>query len=226
MKHIIYLIRKLSLDPAFRPVRGVVLFGLFGCGLLAARWLTTGEFYGYLIWNLYLAWTPMVFAYALYRQENILNRKIGNAFLLLLWLLFFPNSPYIITDFIHLEGLQGTMLMIDGILIFIFAFAGLGGGLLSLYWIRETLRRHLKGAFVTASVGIFALLSGYGVFLGRSLRWNSWDFFTNTIPLLKDCILHMNNKMAIAITIMFTFIILAGYSIFINLIQIRNENNR
>jgi uncharacterized membrane protein len=93
-----------------------------------------------------------------------------------LWLIFFPNAPYILTDFQHLAHQPGELpVWYDVMMLIWFAFTGLLLGMVSLFLMQEIVRREFGRwagwAFVAAVTG----LSSAGVYMGRFLRWNSWD---------------------------------------------------
>lgn len=145
-------------------------------GLLALRidWSGNASFV-FLAWNLFLALIPL----ALAMLAALLHRSDRLAFLfwpiLCVWLAFFPNAPYIITDLLHLKARPGVPLWFDALLLFSFAFNGLWLGLISLR-INHSILRERFGAiigWIFASVSI--LLGGVGVYIGRFLRFNSWD---------------------------------------------------
>jgi len=92
-----------------------------------------------------------------------------------LWLAFFPNAPYIVTDFVHLSRDSLSPLWFDGLTICSFAATGLLLGLGSLYLVQSAVRRELGWLVVAASL----LLGSIGIYLGRFVRLNSWDFVTN-----------------------------------------------
>src|ERR671936_2771776 len=131
-----------------------------------------------LVWNLLLAWIPLGLALLLYDRRV---RRAGIATLTgigLLWLLFFPNAPYIVTDFEHLAGNTGEKkFWFDGVLIGTAATTGLLLGFVSLYLLQAIVRRRVGARcgwlFVFAALG----LGSFGIYLGRVLRWNSWDIF-------------------------------------------------
>jgi uncharacterized membrane protein len=221
-----YSIDKLTNDPELKPVKALALAGGLGVLILLARIVYTGSImHSHLVWNLYLAWVPLFFAYILLKSGNLSRMKVKLYVLVFMWLLFFPNSPYIITDFIHLKNTHGNLVILDSLLVFTFAFTGLGAGLLSLHWVYKSMKLHYpirKAQFIMLASSV---LCGYGVFLGRSLRWNSWDLFTNPMPLLKDSFVHLADKVAIAMTFFFAALILVGYFVFINLIRLKDEEN-
>ena len=151
-----------------------------------AIWRVRTEFsgsekYGFLIWNLFLAWIPFMISYLTYILT--INRRwiyLVIPIAAFLWLIFFPNAPYILTDFQHLAySSKDLPVWYDVMMLIWFAFTGLLLGMVSLFLMQEIIRRefgHWVGwAFVAAVAG----LSAAGVYMGRFLRWNSWDILRN-----------------------------------------------
>ena len=154
----------------------LALASLGCCGLVLVRNLHTGNAnFRYLIWNLFLAWVPFVLALLFYDGQRRGMRGAGLAALGALWLVFFPNAPYIVTDFIHLSRDPLSPLWFDGVTIGAFAVTGLLLGLGSLYLIQSAVRRELGWLVVAAAL----VLGSVGIYVGRFVRLNSWDFFTN-----------------------------------------------
>jgi uncharacterized membrane protein len=102
------------------------------------------------------------------------------------WLLFFPNAPYILTDLIHLEGMKDASLWFDLILILSFAWTGLLFGLLSLMDIEKLLNQFFSKKLVHFIVIVLLFVGSFGVYLGRFLRWNSWDIISDPFGLFFD----------------------------------------
>src|SRR3954454_16966225 len=128
--------------------------------------------YRYLVWNLTLAWVPMLLAVLLvvaYRMRRSLFEllAVGAA-----WLLFLPNAPYVITDFIHLGD---NHRLYDTIVVGSFAFTALALGFASLLLVQLVVTR-AAGALLGWTVALGALFfASIGIYLGRVLRFNSWD---------------------------------------------------
>jgi uncharacterized membrane protein len=145
--------------------------------LVLARIVWTGQLrYGFLIANLFLAWMPLLFALLACDKFQTKTGPRWQFFSLAgAWLLFFPNSPYIFTDIIHLTNRYYFHFWIDLILILLCALTGLVVGFVSLYLMQSVAARMFGRAtgwlFVAAVTG----LSSFGVYLGRFLRLNSWD---------------------------------------------------
>ena len=93
----------------------------------------------------------------------------------LAWFLFFPNAPYIVTDFVHLEHRPPVPLWFDLMMIASFAWTGLCLGYLSLYLMQEVARARFGRWISWVFVVVMLALGSVGVYAGRVLRWNSWD---------------------------------------------------
>lgn len=174
-----------------------------------------------LVWNLFLAWIPLVLALLLYDRHARRAGLTTLAGLGLLWLLFFPNAPYIVTDFKYLAQSTGEAFWFDGVLIGMAALTGLLLGFVSLYLLHAIVRRGVGSRrswlFVLAVLG----LSSFGVYLGRVLRWNSWDVFVRPGSLAGEVAEALVNPLAhpkpIAITLLFTSVLAVGYLAFYSL---------
>ena len=164
----------------------LVLLTVAAGGALLARSLLIGHVgYRFLAWNLFLAWIPYVLGLGIHRLAS--RTEHGTGILVLptaLWLLFFPNAPYIVTDFVHLRGSAPGFLLLDAWVIAAFAALGVALGLLSLHRVHVVVARRLGERLGWAFVGATLLLTGAGVWMGRVLRWNSWDVFTDPRPLV------------------------------------------
>ena len=153
------------------------LCSVAGGALLLCRFAYTGATsFGFLPWNLLLAWLPFGAAgmLRLLERERALTRPRAAA-LLVAWLLLFPNAPYLVTDFVHLRPRPEAPVWFDIGVLMLFAWTGLLLGFVSLYWVQEFLRARLgRVRGVVAAAAVLAL-SGYGIYLGRFARFNSWD---------------------------------------------------
>jgi uncharacterized membrane protein len=133
----------------------------------------------WLVWNLGLAWIPFVLALVLYDWHRRGVPGLVLAPIGALWLLFFPNAPYILTDFVHLAPAVGVPLWLDAGLISMFAFTGLLLGYASLYLVQVVVRE-VAGAAAAWAAALGALgLASVGIYLGRFVRLNSWDVLTD-----------------------------------------------
>lgn len=199
------------------------------CFVFFRMYVTDSIIYGFLIWNLFLAWIPLAISNFLIKTESKFNSKIYNFSLYAIWLLFFPNCPYMITDIIHIVDIAtGMPRWYDLIMDVTFAFSGMLSGLVSMYQIHNFLNKKMtrKNAWLVILFSI--LLSSFGVYLGRYQRWNSWDLFSQPITLFKGIFAHMDNPLAnstgINITILFSLLTLLGYFSFYALINYREND--
>jgi uncharacterized membrane protein len=144
--------------------------------------------YSNLIWNLCLAWIPFVFASIAYFVSW--SRRL--VYLVVpvctfVWLIFFPNAPYILTDFQHLStNATNAPLWYDVLMLIWFAWTGLLLGVVSLYFMQEIVT-HAFGRTIGWLFAIFVtVLSSVGIFLGRFYSWNSWDILGDPLPIAHD----------------------------------------
>lgn len=197
-------------------VVGLFAASLFCVALVVVRNVHTGNVnFRYLIWNLFLAWIPFVLAVFVYDRWR---RRRGGALLLLLgvlWLLFFPNAPYIATDFVHLRHDSLSPFWYDAVTIAAFAWLGVLLGFTSLY-LMQTVVRQWRGAVAGWTFAVFAIgLGSLGIYLGRFLRLNSWDALEH--PSVLPRILHavardpFAYREAIAVTVLFTVALTFAY---------------
>jgi len=148
--------------------------------------------YRFLDWNLFLAWIPLALALAAHRA-SFRRRPYLTVPLGLLWLLFFPNAPYVLTDFIHLQDSTTTPLWYDGLMISSFAWTALILGFVSLY-LMQTIWRQAVGGFLAWCGVIAALaLASLGVYIGRYVGYNSWDALLHPFQVARVINAHLEN---------------------------------
>lgn len=214
--HQLHMTHRFLCQHRFYPL---LLSSLLACTLYAGRVVLSGSWgYRFLIWNLFLAWLP--YAWSLWAAT--IYRRDPRAWVRLLlpaalWLLFFPNAPYIMTDFVHFPGMRFVW-WYDVAFLASFAWAGCFLAVASLQvmqgLVRALLGTVLSWLFVLASV----VLSGLGIYLGRFLRWNSWDLFLDPTAVLHDLFIRLANPLdnlrMIGVTAVFAAILLVCYLTF------------
>lgn len=152
--------------------------------LLAFRiFYSESSTYLFLVWNLFLAWIPLVISSCLSQSKQ--NQYV-QWILLMGWLLFFPNALYIITDLVHLKIRQNVPLWFDSILLFSAILNGMMMAYASLNKIESFLRLKFSKWRCNAILISFLFLSSFGIYLGRFLRLNSWDVVTNPMYLISE----------------------------------------
>ncbi|HUB94133.1 MAG TPA: DUF1361 domain-containing protein [Verrucomicrobiae bacterium] len=166
----------------------VVSAGLFAAGALVNRSLE----FDYLLWNLFLAWTPLLLVELLFRGlRTRLWSSYGPFTLTLLWLLMLPNSFYMISDFLHVQEVVGAGLLYDVVMFTSCIFTGVFLGFSSLYLVHLELRKRVAARSADVCVAVILFLCSYAIYLGRDLRWNSWDVLTNPAGILFDVSDHL-----------------------------------
>ena len=169
----------------------------------------------FLIWNLFLAWIPYWISLSIEKITRLTGSRLIVGTMLLCWLLFFPNAPYIVTDLLHLKSRSPIPKWYDMMVLVSFAWTGLMLGFLSLYEIQLFLKKRLHDNLVWMLTISAIILCAFGIYLGRFLRWNSWDVITNPSSLLQDITESFSNPMVYSntfnITIVFSCFLLLSY---------------
>lgn len=164
---------------------GIISIMCFGFSIFRFIYTDTKVFL-FLNWNLFLAFVPWAVTSIVILNPRIQKYKMTIFVLLGIWLLFFPNAPYILTDLFHLR-LNSTMpKWFDLILILSFAWTGLLFGYLSLWDIEKILRKSLSQIWISLISVILLFIGSFGIYLGRYLRWNSWDIISEPFNLIYD----------------------------------------
>jgi uncharacterized membrane protein len=217
----------------FPNERLVVLTGLgvasaLCVGLELVREQRYGAFdFRFLVWNLFLAWIPLLLALLVYDRYRRGRPLIVLAPALVLWLLFLPNAPYIVTDFVHLSAGSPAPLWLDGVELSAFAWTGMLLGFVSLYLV-HAVTRHRFGP-VRGWAGVLCVLGlvSVGVYLGRVKRWNSWDLLTQPGERFAQLHAHLGDPASLtraaAVTLAVTLLLAAAYLVFYVLMGVRLE---
>ena len=199
--------------PALLIVASIACISL----LIVRAVITSHLHFWFLGWNLFLAWIPFVVAILLKRAtaQHAAGWKTGLLFFC--WLLFFPNAPYILTDLFHLRERAPVPLWFDLALIASFAWNGLMLGFISLLEVQDFLRSKFSASFSWITVSFLLFLCGFGIYLGRYVRWNSWDLFTNPLELMKDTAQRFfhpfEHPRTMGVTLLFWSFLMINYSI-------------
>ena len=203
------------------PVGVLAQLTVFCILLILMSYLRSSNFtYFFLAWNLFLAWVPLFFA-LLWRHRMTFGvlKKWKACIMFCLWLLFFPNAPYLITDLVHLNNRFNPAIWADTLLLFSCAFTGLIVGIYSLHIIHKLINRYLTIARSWIMVSVSLILTGYGIYLGRVQRWNSWDLFTRPLALLVDTFGQLTNVQALKMTLGFSALLFIIYFMLQTLIR-------
>ncbi len=217
MTHIFKQLREFHNFVARHGLYPVLLSTALAGSLFVARVILSRNFtFVFLVWNLFLAWIPYL---AALWAASLHQRHPQRWWTLLvpgmLWLAFFPNAPYIITDFLHLSYRPPIPMWFDIGLLATFAWTGL---FLAVFSLRAM--QHLVEDFVgVVASWLFVLailgMSGLGVYVGRFLRWNSWDLLIQPQAVLYDVAVRLahplNNPRTFGVSILFSAFLLVCY---------------
>jgi uncharacterized membrane protein len=178
-----------------------------------ATFLALSSGFARIAWNLFLAYIPLFLSIWLFRWSS--RRSLLWWVILAVFIAFLPNAPYVLTDIIHYirsirQGLS------DSIIIFaltpqylIFLIGGFQAYVMSLLNLEFYLTKLGQEKSIFAVQILIHFLSAIGIYLGRFLRFNSWDFVTQPDELAETLARDLSHKQPVlAITI--TFIILLG----------------
>ncbi len=197
--------------------RMVVLTTISTVLLLLRVKITHSIYLLFLLWNLFLAIIP--YAISLQIKNNILIKR--NKFLKLiyyfLWLGFFPNTFYLITDFVHLYHSSSRQFIFDAILLSTFTIAGFYIGIASMNHIHTILKSKYSYRISVFIMIIICYSCAFGIYLGRILRFNSWDIICNPIELIQSII------NCISISDSYVFTVVLGTLILILYLIIHNK---
>lgn len=187
------------------------------------RWMT---------WNLFLALIPLLLSIWLFRNNR------GRSWLwwlgFLVFYAFLPNAPYLLTDVIHLihdiRTIQSVWL-ITLVLIPIYLLVILGGFeayVISLINLGHYLHRVGKTQWIFWVELITHALCAIGIYWGRFLRFNSWDFITQPDALLTRGVEELLGKQPLIIIAITFLVLLVLYWIMkqVTLGFVRKQNTR
>jgi uncharacterized membrane protein len=202
---------------AHQALYSISLSTLLAISLLVVRvYLSHTLTYAFLVWNLFLAWIPYLSSlWAAYLHQRYPGRWWHLPILGALWLAFFPNAPYIVTDFLHLRARAPIPIWYDVGMLSVFAWTGLFLALFSLRTMQSLIKVFagslLSWLFVFGSLG----LGGLGIYVGRFLRWNSWDLLFHPRHVLADVFVRLANPMdhrgTFGVTLLFGAFLLVCY---------------
>ncbi len=197
------------MSPARSRGRTAALFlvSSLALALWAARAGWAGPRLVFLLWNLFLAWIPWLAARSFSSARSWTVFAAGSA----VWLLFLPNAPYLVTDLVHLRMRPPVPLWFDVLLFAAFALAGCALAWASIEAVHSRLAIGLGRLRAAAVVAVVLFLAGFGVYLGRFLRWNSWDVVAQPGALFADAATALTSPRALVFSALFGAFVGAGY---------------
>jgi uncharacterized membrane protein len=181
---------------------------------------TRDDYFVFLLWNLFLATVPLIISQAIKYFRIPVGKSLIS--LLILWLLFIPNSPYIITDFVHLYDRPPVPLWYDLVLLLTSSLNGLILGFISIGHIESIVQKYRPGINLTLFRAFIVLAMSYGVYIGRYLRFNSWDAIINPVQLSKG-MYHSVDSNTFGFILVFSFLNFILYSFFRSILPYLNQ---
>ena len=190
----------------------MLCFGLFGARVYMSKNWT----FRFLLWNLFLAWIPYLCSlWAMHLYQARPQRWWWLVVPGLLGLAFFPNAPYIVTDFLHLKERAPMPLWYDIGLLASFAWTGIVLAVYALRIMQNIVKVWIGSILSWAFVLVVVILSGMGVYMGRFLRWNSWDLVLQPKAVLYDVAVRLRypfgNLGTYGVTLLFGTLMFACY---------------
>ncbi|WP_340154282.1 DUF1361 domain-containing protein [uncultured Winogradskyella sp.] len=181
--------------------------------------LNKSFFFLFLIWNVFLAIIPYAVTMYLSTKQNLSKLTLGIGFLV--WLAFLPNAPYIVTDLIHIRVGNDSLIWLDVLVVLSFALSGLFLFYLSIIDMQRLIKLNFEKLPLKAITTVILFLCGFGVYLGRFLRYNSWEIISGPQLLFKDIvnifIAPFQHYEAWLFTIGFGMFLVVGFWLFRNL---------
>lgn len=163
----------------------LIVFTLVAITLILLRVKLTHTIYLlFLLWNLFLAVIPYSISSLIKTDFSLKKYNLKNLLLQVTWLLFIPNTYYLITDFVHLHHNSLPQFAFDFLLLSCFTIAGFYCGMLSIYTLFNQIQFFYKNKIAIAFTITISYLCAFGIYIGRILRFNSWDIISKPITLL------------------------------------------
>jgi uncharacterized membrane protein len=171
-----------------------------------------------MLWNLFLAFIPLILSLWLFRGQKkpFFLWWLG----VLIFIVFLPNAPYVLTDIIHLIDIIRndvsvwivTLVVIPQYILFI--LLGFQAYVISLINLGYYLKQRQLSSYILPVEIIAHALSAVGIYLGRFQRFNSWDFLNQPIFLFKSIFENFTNKNSTLIMAITFIVLVVIYLIF------------
>lgn len=199
--------------------KSIVLIIILSIILNILRVVLFGKFsFIYILWNIFLAIVPFLISSTLLFLKE--KGKLNNIFFIIggiIWVLFLPNAPYIVTDLIHIGVVRSVPVLYDSVLLFTSAWAGLLLGMNSIFHIEKILLSICSKKITSLIIAAVLLLTSFGMYLGRFFRFNSWDVFINPLSSSDKLFRNLSSSTyhidaLIYILLFFLFIYISYYS--------------
>lgn len=218
---------KTLIQTKFKTLSIITVALIFSVIVLMVRMkLNKSFFFLFLIWNVFLAIIPYTITMYLNTKPNLSKLRLG--FLFIVWLAFLPNAPYIVTDLVHIRIGNDNLLWLDVLVILCFALSGLFLFYLSIIDMQRLISDKFKRIPIGTFTTLVLFLCGFGVYLGRFLRYNSWGIISQPQVLISDVfnivIAPFQHYEAWLFTLSFGGFLVVGFWMFTSFIQLHQHN--
>ena len=165
----------------------LIISSLIAITMLLLRVKLTHSIYLlFLLWNLFLAAIPYSLSTIIKTDFRLRRSNLKNLGIIIIWLLFIPNTFYLITDFVHLNPSNLYRYIFDFALLSSFTIAGFYFGILSIHTIYKQIQFFYSNTISKIFLISISYLCAFGIYIGRVLRFNSWDIICNPFSLIKS----------------------------------------
>ena len=216
-----------------------IIASAFSCVLSVVRPFLFGRTaYLFLIWNLFLAWIPFVLSGVINHIYQNAQKRMWAKILLglcgVLWLVFFPNAPYMLTDFVHFSG-RNFLNFSNGVIPFeawydfivfsSFIITGFLIGFISMRIVHMIVKNMLGTVWGWIFAFVSLSLGSYAIYLGRFIRLNSWDIWHNPAKLAESVSNSFSptNLLFVILLTMMLFVLYLAFSGIVNMGEDRNK---
>ena len=157
-----------------------------------------------LIWNMFLALVALDFSLIPY----FINNKAVKVVAAILWLFFYPNTFYMLTDIVHMNFTSSVLWDKSSLILYMLYVSSILFGVLcgieSVKNIVVTFK--VKNYYIRMFfIAVLSFVSSFAIHIGRYARLNSWDIFTRPTVVIKE-ILDVISWNALHFVLGFTFL--------------------
>lgn len=212
----------------YPEIKSIALLPIISVSFIIFRMAYTQSiFLGFLLWNLFLAAIPWLLTYFILKRKKL--KSLSFILLTALVILFLPNAAYILTDLFHLRLSMSAMpIWYDTLTILMAALSGLLFFYLVVFDLRNIWMQKNRTVSAELFIAIIMFSSSFGIYIGRYLRFNSWDIISNPTALFQEIMIRLvypfDHPRTWGMTFGWGLLLYSGYYVLKNL-NIKNQIN-